>query len=131
MGQYLYMFALLFLLSVDGHHLLIDGIFYSYQFIPIDQSLVTFGEQNMIVMIAKISECNVCLLLFKCRFLLLRSLFIVDLALGIIARTVPQMNIFVIGFPVKILVGFICIIHHYRCNDFTRYKVYLTYYCMP
>ena len=34
MGQYLYIFALLFLLSVNGHHLLLDGIFYSYQFIP-------------------------------------------------------------------------------------------------
>src|SRR5699024_1575903 len=33
-GQYFYIIALLFLLSVDGHHLLIDGIFYSYHFIP-------------------------------------------------------------------------------------------------
>src|SRR5690625_2164330 len=36
LGQYFYIIALLFLLSVDGHHLLIDGIFYSYHFIPID-----------------------------------------------------------------------------------------------
>src|SRR5699024_396122 len=34
--EYFYIIALLFLLSVDGHHLLIDGIFYSYHFIPID-----------------------------------------------------------------------------------------------
>src|SRR5699024_10776398 len=34
-GQYFYIIALLFLLSVDGHHLLIDGIFYSYHCIPI------------------------------------------------------------------------------------------------
>ena len=35
-GQYFYIFALLFLLSVNGHYLLIDGIFYSYQFIPLE-----------------------------------------------------------------------------------------------
>ncbi len=106
MGQYLYMFALLFLLSVDGHHLLIDGIFYSYQFIPIDQSFITFGEQNMIVMIAKILSAMF-LIAFQISIPVIACLFIVDLALGIIARTVPQMNIFVIGLPVKILVGFI------------------------
>lgn len=35
------------------------------------------------------------------------SIFLVDIALGIVARTVPQMNIFVVGLPVKILVGFL------------------------
>lgn len=38
------------------------------------------------------------------------SLFLVDIALGIIARTVPQLNIFVVGFPVKIAVSFIVLI---------------------
>lgn len=35
------------------------------------------------------------------------SLFLVDVTLGIIARTVPQLNIFVVGFPIKIAVSFI------------------------
>ena len=38
------------------------------------------------------------------------SLFLVDLALGIVARTVPQMNVFVVGLPIKIGVSFIMII---------------------
>ena len=46
MGQYLYTIALLFLLSTDGHHLLLDGIFYSYQFIPIDQCVYTIWIMN-------------------------------------------------------------------------------------
>ncbi len=86
--------------------MLIDGIFYSYQFIPIDQSFITFGEQNIIVMIAKILSAMF-LIAFQISIPVIACLFIVDLALGIIARTVPQMNIFVIGLPVKILVGFI------------------------
>ena len=44
MGQYLYTFAFLLLLALNGHHLLLDGIFYSYQFIPIDQSLDPFWK---------------------------------------------------------------------------------------
>jgi len=41
---------------------------------------------------------------------LVGSLFLVDIALGIVARTVPQLNIFVVGFPVKINVAFILLI---------------------
>lgn len=36
-------------------------------------------------------------------------LFLTDIALGIIARTVPQLNIFVVGFPVKIAVSLIAL----------------------
>ena len=46
MGQYLYTIALLFLLSTDGHHLLLDGIFYSYQFIPIDGAFIPFDNES-------------------------------------------------------------------------------------
>ena len=38
------------------------------------------------------------------------TLFLVDLALGITARTVPQLNIFVVGFPIKIGVSFIVLL---------------------
>ena len=34
------------------------------------------------------------------------SMLITDVGLGVIARAVPQMNVFVIGLPVKSLVGF-------------------------
>ena len=33
------------------------------------------------------------------------TLLLTDVALGIVARTVPQMNIFIVGFPLKIGVG--------------------------
>ena len=38
------------------------------------------------------------------------TLFLVTLALGITGKTVPQMSIFVIGFPIKIAVGFLVLI---------------------
>ena len=33
------------------------------------------------------------------------ALFLTDTALGFVARAVPQMNVFVVGFPVKIAAG--------------------------
>ena len=40
LGQFFNSLALLLLLALNGHHLLLDGIFYSYQFMPMDQ----FGQ---------------------------------------------------------------------------------------
>ena len=40
---------------------------------------------------------------------MLIALTLVDIAFALIARTVPQMNVFVVGLPAKILVGFAAI----------------------
>lgn len=106
LGQYLYIFSLLFLLSVNGHHLLIDGIFNSYEFIPINQSILPFGNENIIVLITKVFSAMFAIA-FQMSIPVVASLFLVDVALGIVARTVPQINIFVVGLPLKILVSFI------------------------
>src|SRR5699024_8068940 len=42
-GQYFYMIAILFLLAVDGHHILINGMIHSYTLIPHD-GFLSFHE---------------------------------------------------------------------------------------
>src|SRR5690625_617553 len=102
-GQYFYMFALLFLLSVNGHHLLIDGVINSYQFIPLD-SFLSFNDQFSSFIINTFNK--MFLIAFQISIPLVGCLFLVDVALGIIARTVPQLNVFVVGLPLKITVSF-------------------------
>lgn len=105
-GQYLYTFALLLLLALDGHHLLLDGVFYSYQFIPIDQPWIPFGNENLTEYVVKTFN-SVFIIAFQMSIPVVATLFLVDVALGIVARTVPQLNIFVVGFPIKIAVSFL------------------------
>ncbi|PLT34199.1 flagellar biosynthetic protein FliR [Bacillus sp. V5-8f] len=109
MGQYLYTISLLFLLSANGHHLLLDGIFYSYQFIPIDKAWISFGNEDMLEFVVKAFN-QAFIIAFQMSLPVVGSLFIVDIALGIVARTVPQLNIFVVGMPVKIFVSFVVLI---------------------
>lgn len=109
MGQYLYTFGLLLLMSFNGHHLLIDGIYNSYHFIPIDQPWLPLGSTNVLKYMVQ-SFSAMFLVAFQMSLPVVGSLFLVDVALGIVARTVPQLNIFVVGMPVKIVVGFIIII---------------------
>lgn len=105
-GQFFNMIALLVLISIDGHHLILDGIFYSYQFMPMTQLFPDFGNENLVEFIIK-TFTAVFGIAFQMSVPVVATLFLVDLALGITARTVPQLNIFVVGFPVKIIVGMI------------------------
>ncbi|MBM7692250.1 flagellar biosynthetic protein FliR [Peribacillus deserti] len=109
MGQYMYTITLLFLLATNGHHLLLDGIFYSYETVPINKMFIPFGDQNLISYMARAFN-QTFLVAFQMSIPLVGSLFLVDVALGIVARTVPQLNIFVVGVPVKIIVSFIILI---------------------
>ncbi|QED47556.1 flagellar biosynthetic protein FliR [Cytobacillus dafuensis] len=109
MGQYLYTIALFFLLTVNGHHLMLDGIFYSYQFIPLDQPWIPFGNEDMAEYIIKAFN-SMFVIAFQMSIPVVGSLFLVDIALGIVARTVPQLNVFVVGLPLKIGVSFIVLI---------------------
>ncbi|NHM29809.1 flagellar biosynthetic protein FliR [Neobacillus terrae] len=109
MGQYLYTFGLLLLLTVNGHHLLIDGIYHSYRFIPIDKPWLPLGDANLAEYVVK-SFSTTFMTAFQMSIPVVGSLFLVDIALGIVARTVPQLNIFVVGMPVKTIVGFLVVI---------------------
>lgn len=104
MGGYLYSFALLFLLATDGHHVLLDGIYHSYSFIPLDQLFLPFGEEAVVreVVIAFVTMFAIA---FQMSFPVVGSLFLMDVALGMISRAVPQMNVFVVGLPLKIFAG--------------------------
>ncbi|SDY71559.1 flagellar biosynthetic protein FliR [Evansella caseinilytica] len=105
-GGYLYTFALLFLLATDAHHLLLDGVFYSYQFVPMDQLYLPFGNESVLEFVIS-SFTTMFVIAFQMSMPIVGSLFLVDVALGMVSRTVPQVNVFVVGLPLKIIAGFI------------------------
>lgn len=109
MGQFLNFLALMLLLTINGHHLMLDGIFYSYQFIPIDRLFPAFDSEHTVDFIMKLFSA-VFVIAFQLSAPIVATLFLVTLALGITGKTVPQLSIFVIGFPIKIAIGFFVLI---------------------
>jgi flagellar biosynthetic protein FliR len=108
-GRYFYTIAIMFLLAVDAHHMLLDGIFNSYQFIPIEEWETVFGRGSVVEHI--VSTFNTMFIIaFQMALPIVGCLFLVDLALGIIARTVPQVNVFIVGLPLKIGVSFVVLL---------------------
>ena len=109
LGQFFNSLAILLLLALNGHHMLLDGIFYSYQFMPVNHLWPAFGEERLVEFVIRTFATSFAIA-FQMSIPVVATLFLVDLALGITARTVPQLNIFVVGFPIKIGVSFIVLL---------------------
>ncbi|RKD24208.1 flagellar biosynthetic protein FliR [Ammoniphilus oxalaticus] len=108
-GRLKYVFAILLLLSLNGHHLLIRGIFTSFEWIAVDAWIPALGNGHVSALLAEALSH-----MFQAAFLIsipiAGTLFLVDVALGIVAKTVPQMNVFVVGLPLKMLVNFMLLL---------------------
>lgn len=109
LGQFFNVLAILLMLTLNAHHMLLDGIFYSYRFIPIDTLWPAFGDERLIEFVIRTFAMTFAIA-FQMSVPIVATLFLVDLALGITARTVPQLNIFVVGFPIKIGVSFLVLV---------------------
>jgi len=104
-SEFMYMMSLLLFLGVDAHHIIISAISESYQVLtPLSvhysggftQTMIRFSQEVFVIAI-KISAPIMAVLLFT------------NVALGVVARTVPQINIFMVSFPLQISVGLIFI----------------------
>lgn len=100
-GRFLNIVALMMLLAMDGHHSLILALGASFDLVPaagIEMQILPFEY------IVKIFS-GMFLLAFKIAAPVLAVIFVSEISLGLVARTVPQLNVFILGFPLKIGVG--------------------------
>lgn len=106
-GNFKYVLAILVFLQLNGHHYFIKALFESYEYIPIGECIFLSPEfiQNYIKYFG-----NIFIIGCKLSMPIIGTLLITDFVLGIMARTVPQMNIFMVGMPAKILIGFFVIL---------------------
>ena len=103
MGQFLVVLGTLVFLWIGGGELMIRVIFESYEKIPVlgFEGLVVGGVLNHLVLFFSL----VFSMALKLSLPIVGVLLIVTLALGVLARFAPQMNILILGFPIYILVG--------------------------
>lgn len=105
-GTFYNVLAILVFLTINGHHYLIKALVSSYDYISIGQFAFT---KNVITQIIDILG-QTFIIGFKISGPILATIFIADVLLGILARTVPQMNVFVVGMPLKIIAGFFVLV---------------------
>ena len=100
-GHFKFLLAVLLFLAMSGHRMIIAAIGQSFQLIPPGQTVFeTLIGQYFVVQFGKML-----ILAVKLSAPVLVSLLLASFAEGIIARTVPQMNIFIVGFGIRIAFG--------------------------
>ena len=101
MGNLTQTIALMVYLAINGHHYLIQALVQSYQVIPVmglsmNHRLMDWMTEIIVYMF---------IIAVKLAAPLVIAVLTSDIAMGFIARTVPQMNVFIVGLPLKILLG--------------------------
>lgn len=104
-GSFLGVLAALIFLAVNGHLLLIAGLVDSFWTLPIDPTLRSWPDFNALAhMGAEMFRLGLHIALP-----VLATMLILNIALGVLARVAPQLNVFAIGFPVTLLVGMLAL----------------------
>lgn len=97
----LYWISVVLFFIVDGHHMLIMQLINSFKVVNIGKFILSQDTAGIIIQ-AFIEFFNIGL---KIAIPIVLIIIITDLTLGLVARTVPQLNIMILGLPIKILVG--------------------------
>ncbi len=103
LGRLMSIITLLIFLSVNGHLMVIMALKKSFDVIPPYGFTFTPGLMESIIVFSK----EIFILAVKVAAPVIAILLFVNLSMGVMARSVPQLNMFVIGFAVTILAGFV------------------------
>ncbi|RKY58758.1 MAG: hypothetical protein DRP94_05490 [Candidatus Latescibacterota bacterium] len=104
-GQFQQLLAGVLFLSMDGHHVLLEALAESFRSVPLGGWGPSVGLLEGVVRMGGM----VFSLAFKFSAPVIAALLLSKVALGVLARTVPQMNVFIVGLPLTIGVGLLCL----------------------
>jgi len=98
---YLMLITLLFL-GLNGHLVMIDVLVESFHTLPVGMEI---GSDRLQTLVGWVSWMFAAALLLALPAV--TALLIINCTLGVITRAAPQLNIFAIGFPLMVLLGFV------------------------
>ncbi|HQR05004.1 MAG: flagellar biosynthetic protein FliR [Proteobacteria bacterium] len=100
--RFMTLLALLIFLSMNGHLLTLKALAESFTLLPVATHFSTAGIQAMLTWAGTLFSAGTLLSLP-----IVTALLIANLALGVLSRVAPSLNIFSIGFAFTLFAGFI------------------------
>ena len=101
LGQFIGLMASVIFLAVNGHHWFIRTLVHSYELVPPLGFQVSAG---VVERLARLTA-EIFIVGLKAAAPVVAVLIVVTVAFGLVARTVPQMNIFIVSMPLNIGTG--------------------------
>ncbi|GHU57219.1 flagellar biosynthetic protein FliR [Clostridia bacterium] len=137
-GNLLYLIILLLMTQTGGFHALVAAFIESFDIIPLGQSYIIQNEGLMNMMIDSIVDFFT--IGVQIGMPVLGTILVLDVALGLLVKASPQMNIFSVGMPVKLIVGLLILlaltpmysqVYDAAFNDAYRSIVNMTHVAAP
>ena len=91
---------------LDGHHIFFEAISHSYRYVPVGGFLFTANKIDFLLRIMG----DLVIIGLKLGAPLVVALLLANIIMGFMARSIPQMNVFIVGFPFTIGLGLIFLI---------------------
>lgn len=102
-GQMQALLATLVFLAINGHHTVVMALGESFKVFP---GITMAGASILAEGFFKVFSRFFCIA-FQVSAPILISLFLSNVALGILSRAAPQMNVMMLGFQINIILGFV------------------------
>ena len=102
LAEFLNLLTLLVFLALDGHLLLVQILVQTFEWLPVGQATSARGWLVIVEYAAVMFTVGVMMALP-----MIATLLIANIGLGILTRAAPQLNLFAVGFPVTLTVGFV------------------------
>ena len=103
LSDFLNLLATLIFLAINGHLLMIDLLVRSFEWLPVATDAVDAGGWAFLARSG--------ITVFAAGLLLslpvIAVLLVANIALGVLTRAAPQLNLFAVGFPITLTAGFI------------------------
>jgi flagellar biosynthetic protein FliR len=105
-SQFLSLLALMVLLALNLHHWMLLFIDHSLKSVPLGGFLMSEDVFHYLIHAAS----NMFMIGFIIAFPIIALSWLADVIFGMLMKTMPQFNLLVIGFPIKIMVAFAVLI---------------------
>lgn len=106
LGQFYYIVAMLFFLAIDGHHALLKAVGDSFGVLP-PGSIIWFKQAAHAGPLLAQFFTRLFGIALQVAAPSIAVLFLTNLSMGLLARTMPQMNVFIVGMPMNVIIGMI------------------------
>ena len=100
-AQFQGIMAILIFLTINGHHWLLMALAKTFEIIPL--SGFAYSADTMAVLL-KMSG-DIFVVAFKIGAPVIVTLFLTNAMLGVLAKAIPQMHVFMMSFPLTIIIG--------------------------
>ena len=100
-GTFLYNLTIIYFVITNGHHVIISALAESFRIIPLDSMVWNTSLPQLINDLTAGVFLNGMKIAMPVTF----AILLTNVGMGILARTMPQMNIFVVGIPLQLTIG--------------------------